>query len=319
MGDEVSTSSVEDTDLHCPLCEYNLRGLTEPRCPECGHAFDWNELREATTNRHPWLFENQRRGVRGFLANWRRSLVPGRFWKSIRTSHSPDRRRLILYFVALTILSMMLMIIPAAVLAGRSFIVVRNARQSWPTRVVRWASPAQIAAYQRQYGSLQNAANTLFPYWPSTLQVFVSRFSIRSCMRTTVIGVAEFAFLWPVLTFATLMLYRGVLRLERINNVHVLRVVMYSASPIVLLWLVLAWVAIDDRQQNWRVYNLDDLFGDVQSLCFVIMWAWLAYRVTIACHRYLRLPLLVQGAMLTQVLVGLVILKVLMISTIGWW
>ena len=26
-----------DRDVECPLCRYNLRGLTVPRCPECGN------------------------------------------------------------------------------------------------------------------------------------------------------------------------------------------------------------------------------------------------------------------------------------------
>jgi hypothetical protein len=28
-----------DRDLYCPRCRYNLRGLTTPRCPECGLTF----------------------------------------------------------------------------------------------------------------------------------------------------------------------------------------------------------------------------------------------------------------------------------------
>lgn len=31
-------------DVHCPRCGYNLRGLTVPRCPECGLAFEFAEL-----------------------------------------------------------------------------------------------------------------------------------------------------------------------------------------------------------------------------------------------------------------------------------
>jgi hypothetical protein len=27
---------LSDRDVVCPLCSYNLRGLTHPRCPECG-------------------------------------------------------------------------------------------------------------------------------------------------------------------------------------------------------------------------------------------------------------------------------------------
>ncbi len=30
--------AIHDTELRCRKCGYNLRGLTEPRCPECGEA-----------------------------------------------------------------------------------------------------------------------------------------------------------------------------------------------------------------------------------------------------------------------------------------
>ncbi len=32
--------SVIQEDILCPLCEYDLRMLAEPRCPECGYRFD---------------------------------------------------------------------------------------------------------------------------------------------------------------------------------------------------------------------------------------------------------------------------------------
>jgi hypothetical protein len=31
----------------CPRCSYNLTGLTEPRCPECGSRFHWGQVRQA--------------------------------------------------------------------------------------------------------------------------------------------------------------------------------------------------------------------------------------------------------------------------------
>ena len=31
-------------DVLCPLCEYNLRGLRDARCPECGYRFIWMEV-----------------------------------------------------------------------------------------------------------------------------------------------------------------------------------------------------------------------------------------------------------------------------------
>ncbi len=39
-----SPEPVFDKDVECPSCKYNLRGLTEPRCPECGEVFDPQEL-----------------------------------------------------------------------------------------------------------------------------------------------------------------------------------------------------------------------------------------------------------------------------------
>src|SRR5207249_584070 len=44
-----------ESDLFCPLCGYNLRGLEQPRCPECGYAFAWRQLLVETRNRHPYL------------------------------------------------------------------------------------------------------------------------------------------------------------------------------------------------------------------------------------------------------------------------
>lgn len=34
--------------IFCPTCDYNLAGLSETRCPECGDAFDAAQLRRAT-------------------------------------------------------------------------------------------------------------------------------------------------------------------------------------------------------------------------------------------------------------------------------
>jgi len=38
------TSLVGTASLHCPQCGYNMRGLREARCPECGTQYTLNEL-----------------------------------------------------------------------------------------------------------------------------------------------------------------------------------------------------------------------------------------------------------------------------------
>jgi hypothetical protein len=37
-SDEMLLAFVREHDAFCPVCKYNLRGLTVARCPECGRA-----------------------------------------------------------------------------------------------------------------------------------------------------------------------------------------------------------------------------------------------------------------------------------------
>ncbi|UCD28300.1 MAG: hypothetical protein JSV03_14630 [Planctomycetota bacterium] len=59
---EVSATIVDD--VFCPVCGYNLRGLPEPRCPECGGQFDVSEL---VVSRIPWA---DRKRIGRFRAYW---------------------------------------------------------------------------------------------------------------------------------------------------------------------------------------------------------------------------------------------------------
>src|SRR5687767_5317051 len=85
-------------DLHCPLCEYNLRGLSEPRCPECGYQFQWEELRRSQGEKHPYLFEQH--ADRPAWAFWK-TLVSGwrprAFWRELQPAHRYFPRRLMRY------------------------------------------------------------------------------------------------------------------------------------------------------------------------------------------------------------------------------
>lgn len=86
-GDEHRTAAPDwdalTLELHCPRCGYNLRGLPQPRCPECGREFEWVELvTGAQTETESPLFEYQwrRRPVRSFLVTVGASILPIRFW-----------------------------------------------------------------------------------------------------------------------------------------------------------------------------------------------------------------------------------------------
>lgn len=65
-------STLTDSGLRCPECEYNLTGLTEPRCPECGTRFSWEAVRAAAEGRPHIAFERARRWrkVPAFFVTW---------------------------------------------------------------------------------------------------------------------------------------------------------------------------------------------------------------------------------------------------------
>src|SRR5215471_12139833 len=82
-------------EILCPLCGYNLRGLVEPRCPECGHRFVWTQLLDEHEHRHPYLFEHYpRKKFRSFVRTLAASMLPRRFWRTLQPIHTLYPRRL---------------------------------------------------------------------------------------------------------------------------------------------------------------------------------------------------------------------------------
>src|SRR5687768_18578285 len=85
-------------DLRCPLCDYDLRGLTEPRCPECGYAFDWADLRDPARRLHKYLFEHHpERNVSSFLRTMIGHLRPRKSWGGLLPSQPSRPRRPLVY------------------------------------------------------------------------------------------------------------------------------------------------------------------------------------------------------------------------------
>src|SRR5207237_816114 len=79
-------------EIHCPLCDYNLRGLVDPRCPECGFKFEWGEILARDKFTHPFLFEHHaERNVRSMLRTLVATNLPRRFWRTLKPTHDVKR------------------------------------------------------------------------------------------------------------------------------------------------------------------------------------------------------------------------------------
>jgi hypothetical protein len=97
-------------DVVCPLCAYNLRGLSESRCPECGYRFEWAEVTDPKTRLHAYLFEHHpERNVRSFLQTMWGTLRPIKFWKSMSPAQPSRPRRLFAYWFLTTIFTLPLL------------------------------------------------------------------------------------------------------------------------------------------------------------------------------------------------------------------
>ncbi len=58
----VDVLRTDTAGLRCPGCDYDLTGLTESRCPECGQAFDAAALRSGVWPATPWDTPGERFG-----------------------------------------------------------------------------------------------------------------------------------------------------------------------------------------------------------------------------------------------------------------
>jgi hypothetical protein len=100
--------------LRCPHCEYDLRLLTEMRCPECGRAFTWDTVRQAArARRDSALFEFhwRRRPVMSLLKTTWLALLPWRLWRHVPRDKKPRIGPLLALCAILPIATMLICLI----------------------------------------------------------------------------------------------------------------------------------------------------------------------------------------------------------------
>jgi hypothetical protein len=243
--------SALETDLRCPRCDYNLRMLTLPRCPECGLEFDWAELIAATAReRECPIFEYQwrRRPVQSFLFTIWLAVQPWRLWRAIKLEFEPQ-------LGALAALA-------AAAIVGM-FLCSAAIRFSW-----------QLAAVYK-FGNPRG-------FWV-VLHGIVDRSALLGVLQTRIAPL--------LIVLAAIAVYRFTLVRFRIRFVHLVRIAVLSWTgwiwagtligfPIYLLSIIL--LLTTSAKQRYLPSWTDD---GLRVVSFGIYFVSLA----LAFRRYLRL------------------------------
>ena len=315
-------------DVRCPLCDYNLRGLAEPRCPECGFRFEWVDLTDPARRRHPYLFEHHpERNVWSFVRTLLAGLRPRRFWTSIHPAQPSRLRRLVAYWLACCLLL-------AAAYAAHAGLWVRHTRATDRARLALW--------FKTQYapGSEHRA---LVEKEHGSFDAFVARV-IRDSRQSWADGgrwatrLAALIVLWPWLVFLALLVFRISMCRARIRPVHVLRCVVYSYDAVAWLAVIVAaaaavkasaWLGLLPR--HWQTpgallpvapiprdvvfrYN-PDVVTDTLFWAACLVPLVTAYRLASAFRHYLRFNRPAATVFAAHVVAGLL----LAVALVRWW
>jgi hypothetical protein len=214
-------------DVLCLLCRYNLRGLTEPRCPECGYRFDWQEVLDPTRHTHPYLFEHHP-NPRGFVRTALGTVWPWTFWGNLNANQRPHRRRLVRYWMLSTA---SILVATVAVFVGLSYCEVNAALSIWgaPPGLGVWD-----AVVEQWHRFVQNG------WWYRAVHV-----------ETPLVLLGAIV-LWPWLSYLALRSLVASIKKAGVDRVHILRCVVYASDfgP----WLTVALVAYAGHAvyEQWR-------------------------------------------------------------------
>lgn len=275
-------STVEE-QIDCPMCEYNLRGLTEPRCPECGYKFDWQEILDARRRPHPFLYEHHRE--RNFWSFYKTAIAasfPRSFWKKLHPAMPSSPRRIVGYWLR----SSFVLMVGLLSLCAQPFI------NDPKIRITAWEGKwAQFAFDFPDFAALGAA-------------VFL-------------------AIAWPWLVCGVLLIFQASMKRAKVRPVHVLRTTIYSMSDgslwIGLAMIVTALLPFisDNSSVGWGL----NMYGYAQPDEKMIAWLTLvgavciivgAWRLFMAYRIYLQFRHAFAVVFCAELIVVLAVLFVLL-------
>ena len=276
-------------DVCCPLCDYNLRGLSDPRCPECGHRFDWAVVTDPAKRLHPYLFEHHpERNVRSFFRTLVGTLRPRRFWDGLPASQPIRPGRMVVYWL----LTCAIAALP--VLAEWA----RATKECWDNGIVGgyfWGN------MPRRYSGPESI-------WPEVWETAKFAWGYD---RSITFAIWRLAFwvAWPLLTLLSLQIFRASMRRAKVKTVHVVRCLVYTFDVLAWLgllltgWTLLAiWIPAAVPTRGESVGTLLLTLAPVVVLIVI--------RLTAAYKRYMRFDHACSTVVASQVIALLLALNV---------
>jgi rubredoxin len=282
-------------DVTCPLCGYNLRGLTNPRCPECGARFDWPDVIDPHKGLHPYLFEHHpERNVRSFVQTLVGTLRPNRFWSSLSPTQPLRPRRMRAYWLLTTLVASLAFWaeLTRAIATwwdnSRNWVIVRGPWRPPPPAPLTWHNVVEAAglAWQRDWILGQTCAQLVF--WVA----------------------------WPWMLLLSLQVFRVSMRRAKVHAAHVLRCVVHSFD-------VGAWVGL--LGVFWVTYLLTlgpPLTTDpgqfqteraIRAVAFLVLTLGVVtWRMAQAYRRYMRFDHAISTVIAGQVITSLLALNALL-------
>lgn len=267
-------------EVKCPLCDYNLRGLSDPRCPECGYGFEWDKVLDPANRLHPYLFEHHpESNIRSYARTLIHHLLPVRFWKTLDPSHRLRPRRLLVYWAVYGITAVLPVLI-ALIEAVRYRLAVRytftrgNPSDHYLDAIERtvWSKEGQVVA-------LAALLLALFPWF----------------------------------NFLVLMIFQQSMRRARIKPAHVLRCVVYSGD--VIFWYALAAaIAIFELPAMPRPRQAEQLVF-LLTLGALLMGLLNGVRLWAAYKWYIKLKHPLAAVFASQIIVALTLFTILVYIT----
>ena len=294
-------------DILCPLCEYDLRMLTEPRCPECGYRFEWPDVLDPSRRLHRYLFEHH--PERNWWSFWKTALgglQPRTFWTALQPVQPSNPKRLLLYWiltVALALLGLSVHYVRACISTHQSMMRMRSILSTTP--------PARgwdiyLENIVIKHGSLEAAFEAELPLPPSIGFFWSALFNDISI--PVLVGLLFLFLSWPWLTFLGLLVFRWSMRQARIKAVHVARCVVYNSDVTIWWTLAMSGTTLTTFLVTQSAALSTGTLIALALLC-TVLYMLSTYRLWMAYRKYLRFPHPFLTILASQVMVLLVVAK----------